>query len=166
MDIRAKHIANYCVETALRFRDDNAALVVPVRGLVLDENDIPFVFNSLCGLVNLARIGVYAFVDEKGEYCYIGQGGARPSTTLKSRIGQELRLYRKTERGNNGGTLSKNIQELRGLSFAHDAEFKKYVSGWSLRIIHSAQFEVAIELIEAFAIELFRPSLNKSGRTR
>lgn len=164
MRIQAETIASYCTETVLRLGDDNVAFVIPVRALVLGDNDVPFEKNDLTRLAHLGKTGFYAFVDEKGQYCYIGQGGAGSSTSLKGRLGQELRLYKKTENGNNGGTLSKNIQELCGLSFIQDAEFKKYISGWSLRIIHSARFEVAIELIEAFAIELLRPSLNKIGR--
>lgn len=164
MKTKSIHIANSCRLTALQLADDNAATIIPVRSLVVDDQGNPRTRNSLSPLDMLAQTGIYAFVNEELEYCYIGQGGARASTPLKARIGQELRLYRPTGRGSNGATLSKNIQEIAGVRFNDEAEFKVYIAGWSIRIIHASRFQVSTELVEAFAIDLFEPFLNRAGR--
>lgn len=159
--IRARKIADYCVEQCSRFLSRDDVFTTPVRPLVLDEIGNPRrERNKLTPLKCLSAKGVYAFCNERGTICYVGQGGEGKNTCLFSRLGQELRPFQKTERGNNGATLSKNCHDIDGVEFS---DFKKHIAGWSLLVLHSQAFEVSTLLLEAFLIDLVSPKLNRTG---
>jgi len=133
-----------------------------VSDFVLSKTGELLAQNNLSVIEYLSLQGIYAFIDEHGVIRYIGQGGSG-STSLKDRIGQELRLFKKTEKGNNAGTLSKNIQEIDNQSFNNQNEFKQYISQWKIKILHSDSFDVHIDLLESLLIELIKPRYNKKG---
>ena len=109
--------------------------------------------------IKLGSTGVYIFENPKGELVYIGQGG-RNESTINSRILQELRLYKKTTSGNNAGTISKNIQDIDDIQF-NEEMWKLYISNFKIRILHSNDWSISINLIEAFLIETIKPRYNK-----
>lgn len=127
---------------------------------VLFENDgTPKRGNLSLGLT-LCSVGIYVFESSTGELVYVGQGGRKESTSLNDRILQELRLYKKTQNGNNGGTISKNIQSIDEISFNSKDEWFRFLSNYRLRILHSDSWDVSINLIEAFVMEAVKPKYN------
>lgn len=107
--------------------------------------------------------GIYLVCDDKDEIVYIGQGGTSRSTELKKRILQELRNFKKTDKGNNGGTLSKNIQSKDDVEFKNDSEFKEYINKWKIKILNCDELDIHIDIIESLCIELYKPIYNIKG---
>jgi len=106
--------------------------------------------------------GIYFFYNDNNKIVYIGQGGDS-KTDLNRRILQELRCFKKTENGNNGGTISKNIMDSENESFDEDS-FKKYISKWKLKILDLKNCKININIIEAICIELYKPKYNIMGK--
>ncbi len=120
---KAKNISNACLAHVLEFLDDGKVLKITVGDITPDETvgDItPDEENQLLqkkielGSHALGRKGLYAFIDQDDKICYIGQGGEGASTTLRNRILQELRLYRKTPKGATGARSAKTFRRSMG----------------------------------------------------
>ena len=133
-----------------------------ISEMVLDENGVPNnnKKNNFKSINETGDIGVYAFEDPNAVIRYIGQGGRGRKTPLKSRISQELRLFEKTKNGNNGGTLSKNIQEIDSIEFNTKLEWQTFISTWKIRVISQSNWNISINVIEAFLIEVIDPRYN------
>ena len=102
--------------------------------------------------------GIYFFIQNEN-IVYIGQG-----VKLRERILQELRLYRKTSKGNNGGTLSKNIQSEENQTFDEQKDYEKFIKLWKLYIIDINTFKINIDILESLLIELYVPKYNLKGK--
>jgi hypothetical protein len=161
---KAKDISNDCLAHVLDFLDDDKVLKIAVSDIIFKKEDqLPRKRIELKSYA-LRRKGLYAFIDQDGEICYIGQGGEGASTPLKARICQELKLWNKTSDGSNGATFSKNLQEIDRVQFGTRDAFWKRIASWKMRILHADDFSVSTEFIEAFLIRLFDPRLNKRAR--
>ncbi len=108
--------------------------------------------------------GLYLFYNNASQIVYIGQGGAQTSTPLKNRILQELKNYNKTDNGNNGATLSKNIQTVDHIKFDSHDDFRSHIKGWKIKILDSLRFDIHIDIIESICIELYSPKYNIKGK--
>lgn len=108
--------------------------------------------------------GIYLFFNNEDIVVYIGQGGAGKSTLLKERILQELRNYKKNDNGNNGGTLSKNIQSVDKINFDKDEQFKNYIKDWKMKILNTSEVDIHIDILESICIELYNPKYNIKGK--
>lgn len=165
LQTRANKIARYCTNKALELLEGDSDVVASfaVKDLVFDaEGNLSR--EGFKSLDSLCRKGVYVFVNEAGVSRYVGQGGAGASTPLASRVKQEFKLFKKTKGGSNGGTLSKNIQDIDKVKFENEAAFISHIAGWRLRILHADSFAVSTELLEAFSIQLSDPRYNKRGK--
>lgn len=158
---KAKDISNDCLAHVLDFLDEDKVLKIAVSYIIFEnENQLPRKRIKLKSYA-LRRKGLYAFIVQDGEICYIGQGGEGASTRLSARILQELRLYKETS---TGGTFSKNLQEIDRVQFDTQDAFREHIAGWKMRILHADDFSASTEFIEAFLIRLFDPRLNKRAR--
>ncbi|MCD9554729.1 hypothetical protein [Photobacterium carnosum] len=110
--------------------------------------------------IKLNTTGIYILESPTGELVYVGQGGKQKSTPLNDRILQELRLYTKSPKGSNGGTISKNIQQIDNIKFESKEQWRLFISSYKLKILHSESWEVSINLIEAFIMEAIKPKYN------
>jgi excinuclease UvrABC nuclease subunit len=129
-----------------------------VKNMTLNEDGSPRDGdNFLDELDNISKSGIYAFENPDGIISYVGKGGTGEKT-LRYRISQELRLYDK--KSHQAGTLSKNIQEKDGIPFTDKIEWKKYISNWNIRIVHQENWNVSINVIEPFIIEVINPRYN------
>ncbi|HIF9513195.1 hypothetical protein [Photobacterium kishitanii] len=132
---------------------------IELSQVMLKEDGSPKSGDLSLGL-SLCSTGVYVLESPSGELVYVGQGGRKKSTTLNDRILQELRLFKKTANGSNGGTISKNIQSIDGICFKTKGEWRMYLSNYRLRVLHSNNWDISINLIEAFIIEAINPKYN------
>jgi hypothetical protein len=111
--------------------------------------------------------GIYILECDAGDFVYVGQGGnsrnppAQP-TKINDRILQELRLYKETPQGSNGGTISKNIQDIDGISFDDAKKWREHISTFKIRILHNDEWSVSLNLVEAYIIQIFDPKYNKN----
>ena len=110
--------------------------------------------------IKLNKTGIYILESPTGELVYVGQGGKQKSTSLNDRILQELRLYSKSLNGSNAGTISKNIQQIDDIKFESEEQWRRFISNYKLKILHSESWEVSINLIEAFIMEAIKPKYN------
>jgi excinuclease UvrABC nuclease subunit len=108
--------------------------------------------------------GIYLFSDDDNNIVYIGQGGVQPSTPLKKRILQELKNYQKTDNGNNGATLSKNIQSKDKINFDSTDNFIKHINNWKIKILDCNKMNIHIDILESICIELYNPKYNIKGK--
>ncbi|EPM4288781.1 hypothetical protein ACTJ28_004580 [Vibrio alginolyticus] len=137
----------------------NRISIIDLSLALLEESGSPKTGKLSLG-ISLCSAGIYVLESPSGELVYVGQGGRKESTSLNDRILQELRLYKKIPNGNNGGTISKNIQSVDGILFDSKEEWFRYLSSYRLRILHSDNWDVSINLIEAFVMEVIKPKYN------
>ena len=108
--------------------------------------------------------GIYFFYNEENKIVYIGQGGVNNKTQLKKRVLQELRNYTKTINGNNGATLSKNIQSFDKIVFDTDIKFREHIKDWKIKILNFEDLNLHMDIIESLCIELYQPIYNIKGK--
>ena len=123
------------------------------------------IINNKVSSKNIKHIekGIYLFSNDENQIVYIGQGGVQTSTPLKKRILQELKNYKKTNYGNNGATLAKNIQSVDKINFDSDDEFRKHINKWKIEILDSTELDIHIDILESICIELYNPKYNIKG---
>jgi hypothetical protein len=160
--ILSKTLANKCLSeiNLTIFKVFGSCNEFRISDFVLDANGLPRTKNSFIKLGKINNTGIYVFKNPFGTVSYVGKGGGGNNTVLKTRISQELRLYRQSTNGNNGGTLSKNIQDIDKCTFNDESEWKTYIAKWNLIVIDQRNWSVSINLIEAFAIQVFDPKYN------
>lgn len=104
--------------------------------------------------------GIYFFVNKQGQIVYVGQA----KNDLKRRISQELCVYKKTDRGNNGATLNFNMQNVeKALNVTTIKGFSDFLEGWKVKVLRFDDKPlIPLNLIEVFFITIFDPKYNKA----